>query len=48
MMEFNDTYPENLQIEVSNDIFPNNYDNYPINDISIPKPTNLSSESFEK
>ena len=48
MMAFNYAYPENLQIEEYNDIFPNNYDNYPINDISIPKPTNLSSESFEK
>jgi len=39
---------ENPQIEEYNYIFPNNYDNYPINDISIPNPIDLSSESFEK
>lgn len=47
-MAFNNTYPENLQIEDYSNIFQNNYDNYPINDVSIPNPIDLSSESFEK
>ena len=47
-MAFNYTTIENQQIEEYNYIFPNNYDNYPINDIPIPNPIDLSSESFEK